>query len=68
VRQRRPPATLYALNSAGGLLGSALINHYLVPVIGTQGAFICLALICAAVGIVSLLSPARTFSRWSFAV
>jgi len=61
-------ATLYALNSAGGLLGSALINHYLVPIIGTQGAFICLALICTAVGVVSLLSPARTLSRWSFAV
>jgi len=61
-------ATLYALNSAGGLLGSALINHYLVPIIGTQGAFICLALICAAVGIVSLLSPARTVGRWSFAL
>ena len=64
----RSAATLYALNSAGGLLGSALINHYLVPIIGTQGAFICLALICAAVGVVSLLSPRRSFSRWSFAV
>lgn len=61
-------ATLYALSSAGGLLGSALINHYLVPIIGTQGAFICLALICVAVGVVSLLSPARSGRRWSFAV
>ena len=43
-------------------------NHYLVPIIGTQGAFICLALICAAVGVVNLLSPARSWRRWSFAV
>jgi spermidine synthase len=61
-------ATLYALNSAGGLLGSALINHYLVPIIGTQGAFLGLALICAAVGVVSVLSPARSLGRWSFAI
>ena len=61
-------ATIYALNSAGGLLGSAVINHYLVPIIGTQGAFIVLALICAAVGVVSLVSPATNVRRWSFAV
>jgi spermidine synthase len=61
-------ATLYALNTAGGLLGSGLINHYFVPVIGMQGAFICLALICATVGIVNLFSPGRSYRRWSIAV
>jgi spermidine synthase len=61
-------ATLYALNTAGGLLGSGLVNHYLVPVIGIQGAFIGLALICAAVGAIALLSPGRNVRRWSIAV
>ena len=60
-------ATLYALNTAGGLLGSGLVNHYLVPIIGMQGAFICLALICAAAGAINLLSPGRNFRRWSVA-
>ena len=61
-------ATLYALNTAGGLLGSGLVNHYLVPIIGMQGAFICLSLICAAVGVINLLSPGRNFRRWFIAV
>ncbi len=58
-------ATLYALNTAGGLLGSGLVNHYLVPAIGMQGALTGLVLICAAVGFISLLSPGRNFNRWS---
>jgi len=61
-------ATLYALNTAGGLLGSGLVNHYLVPIIGMQGAFICLSLICAAVGVINLLSPGRNFRRRFIAV
>jgi spermidine synthase len=61
-------ATLYALNTAGGLLGSGLVNHYLVPIIGMEGAFICLSLICAAVGVINLLSPGRNFRRWFIAV
>ena len=64
----REAATLYALNTAGGLLGAGLANHYLVPLIGTQGALIFLALICAAVGVVNLLSPGRSVQRWSIAV
>ena len=64
----REAATLYALNTAGGLLGSAVINHYLVPVIGMQGALTLLTSICAAVGIMNLLSPGRNFWRWSIAV
>jgi spermidine synthase len=64
----REAATLYALNTAGGLLGAGLANHYLVPLIGIQGALICLASICAAVGVINLLSPGRSFRRWSVAV
>jgi spermidine synthase len=60
-------ATLYALNTAGGLLGSGLVNHYLVPIIGMQSVLICLALICAAVGVINLLSPGRNIRRWCIA-
>jgi spermidine synthase len=60
-------ATLYALNTAGGLLGSGVVNHYFVPIIGMQGAFIGLTLICAAVGVTGLLSPGRNLWRWSIA-
>jgi spermidine synthase len=51
----RGAAGLYALNTAGGLLGAGLANHYLVPTIGVQGTLVCLTVICAAVGIFSLL-------------
>ena len=64
----RNAATLYAFNTAGGMLGAGLVNHYLVPLIGIQGAFICLTLICVAVGIFSLLPPAGSVRRWSVAV
>lgn len=60
----REAATLYALNTAGGLLGAGLANHFLVPLIGIQGVLICLASICAAVGVISLLSPGISFRRW----
>ena len=61
----REAATLYALNTAGGLLGAGLANHYLVPLIGVQGVLIGLASACAAVGVFNLLSPDRVFRRWS---
>ena len=64
----REAATLYALNTAGGLLGAALANHYLVPLIGIQGTIIFLSSICAAVGVINLLSPGRSFPLWSIAV
>jgi spermidine synthase len=63
----RGAATLYALNTAGGLLGAGLANHYLVPWIGTQGVLISLTSTCAAVGVVSLVSPGRKLWRWSVA-
>jgi spermidine synthase len=61
-------ATLYALNTAGGLLGAGLANHYLVPRIGTQGVIIILTLICAAAGIFNLLSPRGNLLRRTVAV
>jgi len=64
----REAATLYALNTMGGLLGAGLINHFLVPLIGLQGVLICLATICVAVGIIHLLSPGRSVLRWSITV
>jgi len=39
-----------------------------VPLIGIQGALIFLASICAAVGVVNLLSPGKSVQRWSVAV
>ena len=64
----REAATLYALNTVGGLFGAGLANHFLVPLIGIQGTIICLASICAAVGVINLLSPGRSFPRWSVAL
>jgi spermidine synthase len=64
----REAATLYALNTAGGLLGAGLANHYLVPLIGIQGALIFLASICAAVAFINMLSPGKSVHRWSIAV
>lgn len=64
----REAATIYALNTAGGLLGAGLANNYFVPLVGIQSTFIFLASICAAVGVVNLLSPGRSFRRWSVAV
>lgn len=64
----REAATLYALNTAGGLLGAGLANHYLVPLIGVQGVLIGLASACAAVGVFNLLSPDRVFRRWATTV
>lgn len=61
-------ATLYALNTAGGLLGAGLANYVLVPFMGLQGVLIFLASICVAVGVVNLFSPGRSIRRWSVAV
>lgn len=57
-------ATLYALNTIGGLLGAGIVNHLLVPRIGLQGGLILLTLICFTAGIVNLLSPGKNFLRW----
>ncbi len=60
----RGAATLYALNTAGGLLGAGLANHYLVPAIGVDGVLLLLTGICVSVGLVQLLSPGRRPVRW----
>jgi len=52
-------ATLYAFNTAGGLLGAGLVNHFLVPHIGIHGAVVLLTAVCVAVGLGSLLSGRR---------
>ena len=58
-------ATLYAINTMGGLLGAGLINHLFVPLIGLQWILILLASICVLVGAISLVSPSRSLPRWS---
>ena len=55
----RGAANLYALNTAGGLLGAGLANHLLVPLIGTHGVLAGLSSICATMGIVGLLPQQR---------
>lgn len=60
----RRAASLYSLNTAGGLLGAGLVNHYLVPWIGVQGALVTLTTIFTAIGAVNLLDPGRRPSRW----
>ena len=60
----RSAATLYALNTAGGLLGAGLINQLIVPVLGIQRALLGLTLICTAIGLLALLAPARPARRW----
>jgi len=61
----REAATLYALNTAGGLLGAALANHTLVPAIGMQSTLWLLTMICLAVGFGSLLAGGRGPRRWA---
>lgn len=63
----RDAATLYALNTAGGVLGAGLVNYFLVPVIGAHGVLVGLASICVAVATINLLRPGRSAPRWSIA-
>ncbi len=51
----RGAATLYAVNTAGGLVGAGLANHYLVPLIGIQGTLAMLMTICFLVGMFNLV-------------
>ena len=57
----REAATLYALNTAGGLVGAGVANHYLVPVIGLQGTLGLLTALLVLVGVMNLVGrrPAR---------
>jgi spermidine synthase len=60
----RDAATLYALNTAGGLIGAAVANHFLVPWIGMKGTLVCLAGICALAGLANLFGTAARPARW----
>jgi spermidine synthase len=59
----RRAATLYSLNTAGGLLGAGLVNHTLVPLIGVQGALVALTTILVAVGLANLVDPRGSMPR-----
>jgi spermidine synthase len=61
----REAATLYALNTAGGLAGAGLANHYLVPAIGMQATLCLLAFVCLAAGFGGLLTRGRGWRRWA---
>lgn len=60
----RGAATLYALNTAGGVLGASLANHFAVPLLGTQGVLVVLLGICVAVGAVNIVAPRQNLRRW----
>ena len=60
----REAATLYAVNTAGGLIGAGTINHILVPVIGVQGALAVLVAILAGIGLANLTGAALHPRRW----
>jgi spermidine synthase len=50
------------------VLGAALANHALVPVIGLQGSLVFLTLICVAVAGFNLYAPANRTRRYSVVV
>ncbi len=56
----RQAANLYALNTAGGLVGAGLANHVLVPTVGLQAT---LALLAGLLLVVAALGPARAAGR-----
>jgi spermidine synthase len=64
----REAATLYALNTAGGLIGAAVANHFLVPLIGIKGTLVCLAGICAVVAFPNLFGSEKRPARWPVAI
>jgi spermidine synthase len=64
----REAATLYALNTTGGLIGASVANHFMVPLIGIKGTLICLAGMCAMAGSANLFGSMRRPSRWPVVV
>lgn len=55
----RGAANLYALNTAGGMIGAGVANHFLVPHIGVQNTLLVLMAVCLAIGLHVLLSRRR---------
>lgn len=63
----RVAATLYAVNTLGGLVGAGLVNHLLVPRLGIQAVLLGLLAICLAVGLAALLEEQAARRRWAAA-
>jgi len=61
----RGASTLYSLNTAGGLVGAGIANHYLVPMMGIQGTLALLVAVCLAVGLFNLLNSAGSAKRYA---
>lgn len=55
----RSAANLYALNTAGGMIGAGVANHLLVPYIGVQNTLLLLTAICVAIGLPVLAARRR---------
>jgi len=55
----RSAANLYALNTMGGLLGAALGNHFLVPLVGIQWVLIGMAGVLVLMAAAGPLIPGR---------
>jgi spermidine synthase len=55
----RSSANLYALNTAGGMIGAGVANHLLVPHIGVQNTLLLLTAICVAIGLLVLIPRRR---------
>ncbi|MBK9470957.1 MAG: fused MFS/spermidine synthase [bacterium] len=55
----RSAANLYALNTAGGVIGAGVANHLLVPHIGVQNTLLLLTAVCVAIGLLVLLPRRR---------
>jgi spermidine synthase len=63
----RQAATLYALNTAGGVIGAGIANHFLVPWIGVQGVVSALTAICVSIGAAILFRAGSAARRWKIA-
>ena len=61
----RGAATLYALNTAGGVVGASLVNHFLVPAIGVQGVLVVLLALCTAAGLANFVVLEAGRMRWA---
>lgn len=61
----RGAATLYAVNTAGALIGAGVANHYLVPLFGSTAVISILTATCVAVGVTSLAGNGKTASSWA---
>ncbi len=61
-------ARLYAMNTAGGVAGAAVANHWLVPWIGVQGTLGVLAGICLAVTLAQFAERRGTGARAGLAL